>query len=247
MGRGEVGVHRKGRARYCLGAGERPSSASRTRRMYSGVVPQQPPKMVAPASRQARRARAKSSGSMWYRPSTGSGRPALGLAITGRRVFSHSSCTRGRRRSGPREQFRPMASAPNPSRVRAMEGMVQPVKVRPEASKDMVTKAGRPAASFTASRAALASYRSVMVSITARSAPARAPASAASRKRAQASSKDRLPMGSSSSPRGPRSRATRAPDSSAASRAFRTAAATTCSTLWPEPASLRALAPKVLV
>ena len=55
------------------------------------------------------------------------------------------------------EQFRPMASAPSPSSVRAMEGTVQPVNVRPRASKDMVTKAGRLVFSFTASRAALAS------------------------------------------------------------------------------------------
>ena len=77
-----------------------------------------------------------------------------------------------------------MASAPRPSSVRAMEGMVQPVKVRPPVSKDRVTRTGRSVFSLTASRAALASYRSVMVSITARSAPARAPATATSRKRA---------------------------------------------------------------
>ena len=82
--------------------------------------------------------------------------------------------------SGPREQFSPMASAPSPSSVRAMEDRVQPVKVRPSASKDMVTNTGRRVFSFTASRAALASYRSVMVSMDTRSAPARSPARAIS-------------------------------------------------------------------
>ena len=76
-----------------------------------------------------------------------------------------------------------MASAPKPSSVRAMEGMVQPVKVRPLASNDIVTNTGSAVRSFTASSAAFVSYRSVIVSITARSAPAAAPASAISRKR----------------------------------------------------------------
>ena len=63
-----------------------------------------------------------------------------------------------------------------------MEGMVQPVKVRPVCSKDMVTNTGREVFSFTAKRAALASYRSVMVSMDTRSAPARSPAMATSLK-----------------------------------------------------------------
>ena len=49
-----------------------------------GEVPQQPPRMVAPASRQRTRAAANSSGPMPYSPVAGSGRPALGLAMTGR-------------------------------------------------------------------------------------------------------------------------------------------------------------------
>ena len=85
--------------------------------------------------------------------------------------------------SGPREQFRPMASAPRPSRVRAMEATVQPVKVRPSASKDIVTSTGRLVASLAASRAALVSYKSVMVSMAIKSAPAPAPASIISRNR----------------------------------------------------------------
>ena len=53
-------------------------------------------------------------------------------------------------------------------------------------------------------------------------------------------------MGSSSSPRGPMSTATRVSVPSAAFLAMRTAWVTTSSTLWPVEASLRALAPKVL-
>ena len=101
--------------------------------------------------------------------------------MTGRQVFLHSSSSNGASRSGPKEQFSPMASAPSPSRVRAMDGMVHPVKVRPFRSNDMVTNTGRPVFSFTASSAAFASYRSVMVSMATRSAPARSPATATSR------------------------------------------------------------------
>ena len=51
-------------------------------------------------------------------------------------------------------------------------------------SKLMVTSTGRPVFSLTANKAALASYRSVMVSITAKSAPAASPALAIWAKRA---------------------------------------------------------------
>ena len=64
-----------------------------------------------------------------------------------------------------------------------MDAGVQPVNVRPVASKLIVTNTGRPVVSFAASRAAFASYRSLIVSITTRSAPASAPAFAISAKR----------------------------------------------------------------
>ena len=81
----------------------------------------------------------------------------MGLAITGSRVWLQSSRIRGASCTGPREQFKPMASAPRPSRVWAMEGMEQPAKVRPDSSKVMVTATGSRAFSLAASRAALAS------------------------------------------------------------------------------------------
>ena len=63
-----------------------------------------------------------------------------------------------------------------------MADTVVPTKVRPLASKLMVTQTGRSAFSFAASTAALTSYRSLMVSMTIRSAPAAAPATTCSRK-----------------------------------------------------------------
>ena len=124
---------------------------------------------------------------------------------------------------------------------------MHPVKVRPRSSKLMVTRAGRRVFSFTASSAALASYRSVMVSMAARSAPASAPATAISRKMSTASSNVSEPKGSSSAPMGPMSSPTRQSVPSAAFLAAATAACTTSATVWPVSASFSRLAPKVLV
>ena len=147
-------------------------------RMKSGSVPQQPPRISAPASARETISPPNSSGPTLYAPVTGSGRPAFGLAITGSDVFIRISRTMPAISAGPRAQLTPTASAPRPSIVRAMEAGVQPVNVRPVASKLIVTNTGSPVFSFTASSAAFASYRSLIVSITARSAPASAPARA---------------------------------------------------------------------
>ena len=74
-----------------------------------------------------------------------------------------------------------MRSAPSPSITAAIEGTQQPVKVRPVASKVMLTISGSglPRASqlsLTARMPALTSYRSVIVSSTTRSTPAVMPA-----------------------------------------------------------------------
>ena len=98
------------------------------------------------------------------------------MAITGRRVRRRNSRIMGRISLGPREQLMPMASAPSPSSTAAMEATVQPVKVRPFSSKLMVTNTGSSVFSFAASSAARVSFRSVMVSMAIRSAPASAPA-----------------------------------------------------------------------
>ena len=69
----------------------------------------------------------------------------------------------------------PTASAPSPSKVTAAQSTLTPAKVRPFSSKVMVQKTGRELFSFTASKAAFSSSRSVMVSSTTKSAPAAAP------------------------------------------------------------------------
>ena len=91
-----------------------------------------------------------------------------------------------------------------------MDGIVQPVKVRPVASKLIVTHTGSVECSFAASRAAFASYRSVIVSMQMRSTPAFTPASTISANMSTAVSNGSVPIGSSSSPKGPISSATRA-------------------------------------
>ena len=85
-----------------------------------------------------------------------------------------------------------------------------------------------------------------MVSMTMRSAPAAVPRSTISQNSLQALAKGRLPRGSSSSPRGPMSRATRASVPSAARLARAMAGPMTCAGSYPARASFRALAPKVL-
>ena len=57
-----------------------------------------------------------------------------------------------------------------------MAGTVTPTKVRPVASKVMVTQTGSLVFSLAANTAALTSYRSLMVSKITRSAPACSPA-----------------------------------------------------------------------
>ena len=105
----------------------------------------------------------------------------------------------------------PTASAPRPRAVAAKLSTVQPVKVRPSASKLMLASTGRVLFSFAASSAAFNSYRSVKVSIITRSAPAATPARTIRAYSLTASSKASVPMGSSSSPSGPISSAVSAP------------------------------------
>ena len=112
---------------------------------------------------------------------------------------------------GPSEQLMPTALAPSPRAVTPKLSTVQPVKVRPPASKLMLARMGRLEFSRAASSAALSSYRSVKVSKKIRSAPAAAPARTMRAYSSTASSKARVPLGSSSSPSGPTSSAASAP------------------------------------
>ena len=166
--------------------------------------------MAAPASRNARAYRANSPGptSNTVSPSTSRGRPALGWITSGRLVAPAMASRAGSSSRGPTEQLSPTAAAPRAVRVTAAAAGSTPRNVRPSSPKVMVTTAGRPVCSRTASRAALASSRSLMVSMSTRSAPAFSPASAISANMAHACSNRSSPKGSSRAPRGPMSNAT---------------------------------------
>ena len=163
---------------FCRGGPSQPSSRARRARMWSGVVPQQPPRMDAPLRRKSRAQRANSSGPTSYTVSPPSmrGRPALGWTATGRWVARSISSRAGPSSRGPTEQLSPTPSAPRAVRVTAAAAGSTPKKVLPSAPKVMVASTGRRVFSFAASRAALASSRSPMVSMSTRSAPACSPA-----------------------------------------------------------------------
>ena len=158
--------------------GFRPRSRGANARMWSGVVPQQPPRMAAPMSRNVLPHRANSSGptSKTVSPPSRRGRPALGWIMTGRSVTASMASRAPASSAGPREQLMPTTSAPRLVSVTAAQAGSVPRKVRPSSPKVMVTNTGRSVCSFAARRAALASSRSLIVSIRTRSAPAAAPA-----------------------------------------------------------------------
>ena len=138
--------------------------------MYSGVVPQQPPKILTPKSAWFCIYIVKSSGVISYSLVTGFGRPALALIIIGRLVHLDSSSMIGNNSLGPSEQFTPIASTPRPSRVNAIADIEQPVKVLPFSSKVMVHIIGRLEFSLAHNTADFNSYKSVIVSKTIKSA-----------------------------------------------------------------------------
>ncbi len=188
----------------------RPARSPCSRAMCAGVVPQQPPITVTPASSISATAPAYSSGPTSYvvTPSTTCGSPAFACAITGQDVHGSMRSTSGATAAGPSPQLMPTTSAPSEESVTAAASGVVPKNVRPSSPKVMVTNAGRSEFSRTARSAAFASARSAMVSITKRSAPAASAARTCSAKRSYASSKGSGPMGSRSCPVGPRSAAT---------------------------------------
>ena len=108
------------------------------------------------------------------------GIPALGLAISGKFVFSAMVLIMGAMSSGPVEQFAPMASTPRESRTTAAVCASVPYKLLPSFSKVMVAMTGRLQISFKAMTAARNSCRLIMVSITKRSTPASISADACS-------------------------------------------------------------------
>ena len=172
------------------------------------------------------------------------GKPALGCAMTRARSCGASSPTSGANSVGPSEQLSPTAEAPSADSVVAAMAGVVPRKVRPSSPKVMVANTGSVVLSTAASTAALASSRSAMVSTTMRSQPAASAARACSEKMSKASSKVRVPKGSSSAPVGPMSPAT---SGAPAARALAAAAAYTSATVAPAFASFKRLVLNVLV
>jgi len=85
--------------------------------MCSGVVPQHPPTIFAPARTRCAAYVAMYSGLAMYmlRPPTSRGIPAFGCALIFFCVTFLMSSTASRMVCGPTEQFNPMTSAPNAS------------------------------------------------------------------------------------------------------------------------------------
>ena len=98
-------------------------------RMYSGVVPQQPPIIVAPAETISRIISENSSApiSKTVFPFSVLGRPALGLTIIGTLAFFAISGTIPSICFGPSEQLMPIASAPRPSSIATIAAGFAPV------------------------------------------------------------------------------------------------------------------------
>ena len=152
-------------------------------RKWSGVVPQQPPTACTPGRDAiSKSASENSSGatSKVVTPSTQVGSPALGFTAIGVEVYFKISCTNGSICRGPSPQLKPIISTPKPSSVNSAVGISAPVKSFPFSLKIMVTTTGKSLFSLAASTAALISYRSPMVSISTKSAPAFAPATTCS-------------------------------------------------------------------
>ena len=115
----------------------------------------------------------------------------------------------------------------------------------------MVQNTGKFVFSFAAKTAALASYKSIIVSIIIKFAPDFSPCIACLLNISYALSKLKVPIGSNISPIGPKSRATNLgldlSDSSIAFLAIFIALSTTSSTVYPNLSNLSSLAPNVLV
>ena len=175
----------------------------------SGVVPQHPPTTVAPISHALSIRSANSSGERSYTvlPSIICGSPALGLRMMG--IDAHSTSL-GKRLIiflGPTEQFIPIASTPSPSSILTTASGSAPVRSLPSAPKAQVTNIGNDEFSFAASTAAFVSYRSLIVSISMRSAPNFSASRIFVANISTASSKSRSPNGLSILPVGPTSKA----------------------------------------
>ena len=101
-----------------------------------GVVPQHPPTMLAPASRSWRTYRAKYSELTSYSNRAGAtrrGSPAFGWTLSGSELCSRSSRRTTSDRCGPRVQFSPSVTMPEPATAAATSRGVCPLSVRASA------------------------------------------------------------------------------------------------------------------
>ena len=150
------------------------SNACRMALMCAGVVPQQPPTILAPRARNSGTMAAKYSGpaSYWKRPSTRVGKPALGIADSqmpgraARRVARTSS-----RAVGPTAQFAPSTSIGRSVSISAAAAASRPKRVSPSALNVRLASTGRSDSSLMARTACRSSSTSVMVSTQKRSTP----------------------------------------------------------------------------
>src|SRR5690606_26184840 len=157
--------------------GGSPRTASAMARIWSGVVPQQPPtRFNSPERANSSRVAAVSSGVSSY-SAKAFGSPALGWALTKQSATRARVSTCGRRSLAPSAQFRPTASGRECETEMWKASAVWPERVRPEASVMVPeTITGRRApraskASSIANSAALALRVSKMVSTINTSAP----------------------------------------------------------------------------
>ncbi len=127
--------------------------------IWAGVVPQQPPRADTPSSAISFMIAENSSGSTRKEvfPSTTVGSPALGFSTMGREQISLNFGRNSFITSGPKPQFRPMASARSPSSIATAASKSAPVSSFPVSSGTIVTTMGRLVCSLAASTAALIS------------------------------------------------------------------------------------------
>ncbi len=173
--------------------------------MWSGVVPQQPPTILAPSWIMRRAKTSKYSGVAMYRsrPSMFRGRPALGCTHSGRPATRIRSATASAS-CGPSPQLKPSASAPQSRRHLATCSGVDPSATVSFVSKVIEAMIGRFGAPCRAAAMATAiSSRWRKVSSTSTSAPPSARAAACSAKVSRARSSSSLRETPGTSPVGP--------------------------------------------
>ena len=143
--------------------------------IYSGVVPQQPPRIVAPfwARDTIIFENSSEDRSNTVFPFSILGSPALGLTKIGTEERRLNSSIIPSILSGPNEQFIPSASTPRPSSIAIIAAGSAPVISLPLSSYTLVTKTGSVLFSFAASTAAFVSRASFIVSIIIKSTPHR--------------------------------------------------------------------------